>query len=105
MLDLSTGGSKWIYQQREILKLPEIYQSNMLNRYQTDRKIFSSIRWLRILIVVAIVVSVLNASRGAYDFYQVYLNKQNYWGPQHIKELHDKVGHLEELIKLPQDKR
>jgi hypothetical protein len=105
MLDLSTGGSKWIYQQRENHKLPEIYQSNMLNRYRTDRKIFNSIRWLKILIVVVITISTVNAVRGAYDFYQVYIDDQNYWGPQHIKELHDKVRHLEELIKLPQDQR
>lgn len=89
------SNSRWIYQERENPKLPKIHQSNILERFNTDRQLFSKMRILKILIAIALTISTANAVRGFYDFYQVYVVDDNYWGPTHMKEIIERLDRLE----------
>lgn len=75
-------------------KIPLSVQQSILHRIDTDKKLFDKINFLKKVIFAALLISVLNSIRGAYDYYQVYIDSDNYWGPKHIKELHEKVDAL-----------
>lgn len=99
------GTSTWTYYCKESVSVPKIHQQNILERIKTDQEVKNNLKWLKILIVVALTVSSLNFIRGSYDFYQVYIDNTNYWGPSHLRQLFDKVNELEELVKKPIDQR
>jgi hypothetical protein len=62
--------------------LPDIHQKSIVDRIKTDKKIFSDLSRLYLLLYVAIGISSLNFIRGGYDFYAKYINKTNGFGPQ-----------------------
>jgi hypothetical protein len=98
----SFGDSRWIYQERENLKLPQIHQSNMLERWRTDIKIFSKIRLLNILIVIALGISTINSMRGFWDIYQVYGDGNNNWGPDTLKEIKEHLDVIDNKLEPEQ---
>jgi hypothetical protein len=53
---------------------------------------------------VALTISTLNALRGAYDFYQVYV-AENYWGPGTLQQIDERLDTLEDLLIVPPDQR
>jgi hypothetical protein len=105
LADIQFSGSRWTYHIKESVSIPSIHQQSIVQRIQTDQKVKKDIGWLKILIIAAISISSLNAIRGTYDFYQVYINDTNYWGPAHMKQLIEKVDHLDELIRRPVEER
>jgi hypothetical protein len=85
---------KLTYKEKKNQKVPLTHQISVVQRMETDRRIFESIKWLKILVLIAVSISILNGIRGIYDFYSVYIDKNNYWGPQlgiEIKEKLDKI--------------
>jgi hypothetical protein len=86
------------YQQKSNPKVAFQYQSSILERIETDRKVFKSIDFLKILIIVALVISSLNATRGFYDFYERYYNEKNLVGPSGVKALKERLERIENLI-------
>jgi len=80
------------------------HQESILERIETDRRIFRNLGWLKTLIIVALAISTLNALRGAYDFYQVYVS-ENYWGPRTLKQIDERLDTLEDLLIVPPDQR
>jgi len=91
-------GVRWIYQAKPQSQLPQIHQQSIVERLKTDQKIFKAQRWMMILIVTALTVSTINAVRGAYDFYSVYI-LENSWGPRAIKSLDERLDNIEESLK------
>jgi hypothetical protein len=87
------------YEQKKIQNVPYKHQESIIERIQTDHKIFKNLLFLKILIVLALFISCLNFIRGSYDFYQVYVNNENIRGPSGIEMLHNKINDLEKLIK------
>lgn len=85
------------YQKKKENSIPMLHQRSIIDRIQTDVNIFKSLTYLRYMIVAAILVSVLNASRGFYDFYSVYV-LDNYWGPNAIKHITEKVDAIEKKL-------
>lgn len=96
---------RWTYSTKINTRLPKQHELSIIDRIKTDRTVIKNITWLKILVVMALTISSLNAARGLYDFYQVYIDDTNYWGPTHIKQLHDKIEHLEELVRKPLEER
>jgi hypothetical protein len=88
-----------IYQQKINQKVPWQVQNSILERIQTDKKIFNNIYSLKILIIIALIVSVLNASRGVYDFYQKYFNENKMVGVSANEEILNRIDQLEKRIK------
>jgi hypothetical protein len=105
LADIQYSGSRWTYYIKESISIPSIHQQSIIQRIQTDRKVKKDIGWLKILIIAAISISSLNAIRGTYDFYQVYIVKDNFWGPNHMKQLIEKVDDLDQLVRRPIDQR
>ncbi len=99
------NGTTWLYTLKLSHRLPRVHEQSIVERMTTDRTIFKNLSLLKILVIVALTISAFNAIRGGYDFYQVYVDDTNYWGPSHMKKLVEKVEHLEELVKKPVEQR
>jgi len=102
---VSTNGVHYVYKQKARPMMPPMLNQNIVSRIRSDRELRKSVNWLKWAVIVSISISTLNASRGAYDFYQVYIDKENYWGPSQVEQLNNKILQLEEMIKLPLDDR
>lgn len=105
LAELDFTQSRWVYQRKDRPRLVDQHQTSILDRMETDRRVKRQITWLQWAVIAVMVIAGLNAVRGAYDFYTTYIDKENYWGPTHIRELIEKVDRLEDLMKLPQDQR
>jgi len=90
------------YVEKKIQHIPKHHQESILERVATDRKIFKSLTLLKIIVVVALSISTINASRGLFDFYQVYY-VENYWGPGSMKKLDERLSAIEKNLKLIKD--
>jgi hypothetical protein len=88
-----------LYEQKKLQHVPVHYQESIVERIQTDRKIFKNLGFLKILIIIALTIGGLNFLRGSYDFYQVYINDENTRGPSGIEMLNDRIDNLEKLMK------
>ena len=85
------------YQRKKQNSIPMLHERSILNRINTDIKIFNSLKYLKYIVIGALLISLLNASRGFYDFYSVYI-KNNYWGPNAIRHITEKVEAIEKKI-------
>jgi hypothetical protein len=92
------------YKEKEKSSVPVTHQQSILERMDTDRKIFKNLGLLKILIAVALIISTANALRGAYDFYMVYVD-ENHWGPRSLEKIDQRLDHLEELVTVPLEQR
>jgi hypothetical protein len=86
------------YIEKDTQKVPFLHQMSIVDRIKTDQRVFKSLKFLKTLIFIAVTVSLLNASRGLYDFYQIYYGNE-LWGPSGTKRITDKINNMEELIK------
>lgn len=83
------------YKQKETQKVPSAHQTSILNRIYKDISIENKLKLLTKLITVALIVSALNFIRGSWDYYQTFVDTTNYWGPTHVKEIIERLDHLE----------
>jgi glucosamine 6-phosphate synthetase-like amidotransferase/phosphosugar isomerase protein len=103
MATLELGKTTWIYTAKRDQKFPHFYQKSIVDRIETDQRVKREISWLKILIIVAITISSLNALRGGYDFYQTYWVDGNFWGPDHNEKVIKRLDELERRIpKAPE---
>ena len=65
------------YKSKKDNKLPLFHQRSIIDRIETDNKIFKGISTLKIIIVVAVLISFLNASRGFYDLYMTFYSLES----------------------------
>ena len=96
---------RWFYLSKGTNRVPKLHQTSILDRVATDLKVKRDISLLKVLIILAIVISSLNAIRGTYDFYQVYMVEKNNWGPEALEELQTKIERLEQTVRKPIDQR
>jgi hypothetical protein len=78
---------KLLYKQKENQKVGEIYFKSFVDRINTDKEIFKNLNLLKLLVTIALVIGGLNLIRGAYDFYETFVNDENYWGPTSIEKI------------------
>jgi hypothetical protein len=74
----------WNYNVKKYPKLPELHQKSILDRINTDKKIFSNISILNKFMILIFAITTLNFVRGIYDFNQKYLIRDNNFGPTRI---------------------
>lgn len=98
--ELVYGNSTWYYTQKKDQHFPKFHQDSIVERIATDRKVKRELDWLKILIAGVIIISSTNAMRGGYDFYQTYMNDNNF-GPQNVsrEEIMQKIEKLERAIQ------
>jgi hypothetical protein len=91
------------YRENPEPQFPPAYNQNSLARMRSERDIRQNLNWLKIIVITLLTISSLNAVRGFYDFYQVYV-AQNNWGPEsvsrqelfeHVNSLHKKIDQLQ----------
>lgn len=101
ILDHEVQESKWLYEEKPNPKMPAIHQQNLLARMNNDRVVKGQLRWLKVLVSVALVIAVLNTGRGYYDFYQKYIITDNNYGPQNLgrDDLLEEIRRLERLLQ------
>jgi hypothetical protein len=92
------GEDLWTYQLKPVSQLPQIYQQSIVDRMQTDRRVFKSIRTISILVSAALLFSGTNMIRGAYDFYQTYIESANTWGPDHNQRVLERLERIEQQL-------
>lgn len=88
-------GYKLTYSLKRIQKYSAQVQESVIERINTDNRIFKNLTLLRKLIYIALLISSINLLRGTYDYYLTYINKDNYWGPAHIEEIINRLDKLE----------
>ena len=89
------------YIQKEQQKIPYVHGDSIINRIETDKRIFKGLGWLKVIVIVALTISTLNFIRGTYDFYLTYIVTDNYWGPTHMKDIHERVERIEKKLEQP----
>lgn len=79
--------STWTYtEKRETeIELPKLHQKSILDRIKKDTEIQTQINFIRNFMIVLFAISGLNLIRGAYDFYQTFVNPNSGWGPQKVQ--------------------
>lgn len=96
--DYDFGTSTWVYERKQHSRLPELHQRSITERMILDDRVNKDLKWLKILLAVAMVITLLNAVRGAYDYYQVYIDTGNRWGPTAQQENHSRVERIEQKL-------
>jgi hypothetical protein len=91
------------YQQKTTNKIGFEHQRSIIDRIETDNRIFKNMNWLKTLIIISLSISTVNALRGAYDFYNVYFTK-NSWGPQALEKLDSRLDTIEGILHEPEKK-
>jgi hypothetical protein len=92
------SGMSMTYHQKKVQSFAMGHNDSIVERIETDKKIFKNLSLLKILIAVALTVSAFNAIRGSYDFYQVYVNSDNKRGPSGIESITNRLDRLENLL-------
>ena len=88
------------YQQKDKNKVVHHYQKSILERIKTDQNIFDNLTALKKIVIVALLISAINGSRGFYDFYQQYYNDASLIGVNGVTTIINRLDQLEK--KLPQ---
>jgi hypothetical protein len=55
-------------------QLPQLHERSIIDRIETDNKIFSNIKYIKIFLCVLFVVSSVNLTRGFVDFYLTFVH-------------------------------
>jgi hypothetical protein len=103
--DIEKDGIRLTYQQKKNQKIPFQHQISIIERIKTDKKLFDNLSSLKVLVIIALTISLLNASRGFYDFYQKYYNDESLIGKAGNEAVLERLERVEELLKLPQPLR
>jgi hypothetical protein len=93
-LDYPEHQLKITYSEKRNQVVPFSHQTSVIDRIITDKKIFKNLDLLKIMVVIALFVSLFNAVRGAYDFYSVYYLENN-WGPRALENIEKRLKSLE----------
>lgn len=96
--NIDTPLVKLTYQEKKKDTIPLLHQKSIIDRINTDITIFKNLRVLKIAIFIALLISSLNAIRGLYDYYLVYIDKTNFWGPRTTKEMYDRIKSIDEKL-------
>lgn len=72
LCQLSIKGSDWIYRRKSMPKFPEYHQQSIIERIEKDRWVEQQLKWIKIALTAIICITVINSTRGFYDFYQIH---------------------------------
>jgi hypothetical protein len=96
--DIETDNLMLTYQEKKKDKIPLLHQKSIVNRINTDLNIFKNLRILKVGIIMALIISALNATRGLYEFYEVFVQDNN-WGPVAMERINKKLEDIDSKLK------
>lgn len=73
LCQLQIRNTDWIYRRKSHPKFPEYHQQSIIERIEKDQWIERQLRWIKIALTVIIIVTLVNSTRGFYDFYQIHI--------------------------------
>jgi hypothetical protein len=89
---------------KEIQYFPGFHQQNIVDHIATERRVRNELKILKIGIAVVFAITLFNAVRGSYDYYQTYIIENNGWGPGQLSAQSDKnkskIERLEQQVKI-----
>lgn len=88
------------YKEKNDSSLPIFYQRSILDRINTDNTIFRKLSLLQRFIIIIGFITAISMVRGFVDFYQVFVKNDNYWGPSAVKQIVERLEHLEKSQKF-----
>ena len=100
----ASGNIRLLYRQKETPSFPPILNQNIVSRIKSDLEMRRTVNWLKALVIGLLVISTLNAARGLYEAYEVWIRPDNYWGPDAIQQLENKIDHIDKQLE-PQNLR
>jgi hypothetical protein len=92
------GAYKLIYRTKQNPKLPSLHQKDLVARIQQEYQLLKSVRMLKYLVIFAIAVSVINAGRGFYDFYNNYFSDAANIGISVNREIVQRLDNIEQKL-------
>lgn len=92
------GAHKLIYRTKNNLKLPALHQKDLVTRLQQEYYLLKSVRLLKYLVIIAVLVSTVNAARGFYDFYSNYFSDTADIGVSVNREILDRLELIEQKL-------
>ncbi len=93
------GNIKMIYKEKIPGRYPEITHRNILDRIQRDRENQRSMGWMKKLIMILLTLTAINFTVRLWDFYQVWLVDGNYWGPETLQQLDEKIDRINRQLE------
>lgn len=69
------------YSRKSEQQLPILHQQSIIERIDTDKRIFSSIKNVKLFLLGLATISSLNLLHNTFDFYQKYIVTNNGFGP------------------------
>lgn len=97
--ELSHDRLKILYVEKKNQMVPSIYHNSFLYRAKTDKTIFENLKLLKTVVIIALVISSINAARGIYDFYLKYYDDTAPIGYSANLEIINRLERLEHLFK------
>lgn len=92
--------STWVYKMRDQQLFPKYHQESIVNRMALDKQVNRQLYYLKIGLWVALVVGVLNFSRGLYDLYQTHFD------PNTSREvIAERINTLEEINRRQSERQ
>jgi len=103
LANINTNFVDLTYKEKTNFKIPLLHQTSIVDRIKTDMFIFDNIKVLKSLVVIALLVSSFNAIRGLFEYYEVYVNSTNDWGPVAVKSINERLDKIEVMINEKAD--
>lgn len=97
--NVTTNEVSLTYQEKKSDSIAVFHQRSIVDRINTDITIFKNLNILKYAVITALIISTLNALRGAYDYYQVYVDQTNFWGPKTVGEMYHKLTDIQHQIE------
>lgn len=95
----SASDVRLTYNQKEIQNFPLAHQVSIVDRISKDRNIEKRLKIVTLLLLTSLSIGAVNLVRGGWDYYQTYVDQNNFWGPSHIKQIIERLDHLEQQGK------
>jgi hypothetical protein len=92
------GRYELVYRKKRNIRLPALHQKDLVSRIQQEYQLLKNVRYLKYLVVAALVLTGVNASRGFYDHYSKYFSDSAVIGVSANREILDRLDNIERKL-------
>jgi hypothetical protein len=97
------GRYELVYRKKRNIRLPALHQKDLVTRIQQEYQLLKNVRYLKYLVVAALVLTTINASRGFYDHYSKYFSDSAVIGISANREILDRLDNIERRLNHGQN--
>jgi len=92
------GRYELVYRKKRNIRLPALHQKDLVSRIQQEYQLLKNVRYLKYLVVAALVLTGVNATRGFYDHYNKYFSNSAEIGISANREILDRLDSIEQRL-------